>query len=160
MRTKIVAIAVMVAAAGCASTSAMVEQPDVVRSRLMERDREFAEYTAAHGIALGFRAFVADDVVSLGNGEDPVLGRNALFESLSKTPEGVTLRWQPRGADAAASGELGYTWGTFVIRAPDKEGKVQERYGKYCTIWKKQADGAWKAVLDMGNSSPAPAENN
>jgi ketosteroid isomerase-like protein len=122
----------------------------------MERDREFDAYTAAHGVAQGFRAFVADDVVSLGNNEEPILGRDALYESLASTPPGVTLRWQPRDADAAGSGELGYTWGTYVLRAPDKDGKVTERYGKYCTIWKKQSDGSWKAVLDVGNASPPP----
>ena len=37
-----------------------------------------------------------------------------------------------------------------------KDGKPVIEYGKYTSIWKKQADGSWKVVLDMGNASPAP----
>jgi ketosteroid isomerase-like protein len=56
----------------------------------------------------------------------------------------------------AASGDLGYTYGNYQLKAKDKDGKVVTRYGKYASIWKKQKDGSWKVVLDMGNSSPAP----
>ena len=30
------------------------------------------------------------------------------------------------------------------------------RHGKYVTIWKKQADGSWKFVVDIGNPSSPP----
>ena len=40
--------------------------------------------------------------------------------------------------------------------AKDKDGKVVKHYGKYVTIWKKQADGSWKVAMDTGNSSPEP----
>jgi hypothetical protein len=43
------------------------------------------------------------------------------------------------------------------FRSIDKDGKPVVEYGKYSTIWKKQRDGAWKAALDMGNSSLKPA---
>ncbi len=33
---------------------------------------------------------------------------------------------------------------------------AEVNYGKYVTIWKKQADGTWKFVVDVGNKSPAP----
>ena len=29
------------------------------------------------------------------------------------------------------------------------------RTGQYTTVWKKQADGSWKFVLDVGNQDPA-----
>jgi ketosteroid isomerase-like protein len=29
-------------------------------------------------------------------------------------------------------------------------------YGKYTSIWKKQEDGQWKVLVDMGNDSPDP----
>ena len=58
------------------------------------------------------------------------------------------------GADISSSGDLGYTYGTFEFRSKDKDGKPTVDYGKYTSIWKKQADGSWKVALDMGNSSP------
>ena len=66
------------------------------------------------------------------------------------------LLWTPVGADISAFGDLGYTYGTFEFRSKGKDGKAVVDYGKYTSIWKKQADGSWKVVLDMGNASPAP----
>jgi len=66
------------------------------------------------------------------------------------------LTWKPVYADMAASGDLGYTYGTFEFRSRDKDGKLTVEYGKYVSIWKKQKDGSWKVVMDMGNSSPVP----
>jgi ketosteroid isomerase-like protein len=71
-------------------------------------------------------------------------------------PEGTTLTWTPIKAEMAASGDLGYTYGTYVYTAKNKEGKVVVNYGKYTSIWKKQKDGRWKVMVDMGNSSPDP----
>ena len=65
------------------------------------------------------------------------------------------LTWAPVGADIADSGDLGYTYGTFEFRSKDKEGKPSAEHGKYTSIWKKQKDGSWKVVLDMGNASSA-----
>ena len=59
-------------------------------------------------------------------------------------------------AEMAASGDLGYTFGNYVATSKDKDGKVVKHYGKYVTIWKKQADGSWKVAMDTGNSSPEP----
>ena len=71
-------------------------------------------------------------------------------------PEGTTLTWTPVHAEMAASGDLGYTYGNYVYTAKNKEGKSVTSYGKYTSIWKKQKGGAWKVVVDMGNSSPDP----
>jgi ketosteroid isomerase-like protein len=62
------------------------------------------------------------------------------------------LTWEPAGGDVAASGDLGYTYGTFEFRSKDKDGKPVVDHGKYTSIWKKQKDGSWKVVLDMGNA--------
>jgi ketosteroid isomerase-like protein len=61
-------------------------------------------------------------------------------------------------ADISASGDLGYTYGTFEFRSINKDGKPVIAHGKYTSIWKRQKDGSWKVVLDMGNSSPEPAQ--
>jgi ketosteroid isomerase-like protein len=44
----------------------------------------------------------------------------------------------------------------------DAQGKPVTDRGKYTEVWKKQADGKWKAVADIWNSdlpvsAPAPA---
>jgi ketosteroid isomerase-like protein len=63
----------------------------------------------------------------------------------------------PVGADVSSTGDLGYTYGTFEFSSTGKDGKPQVEHGKYTSIWKKQGDGSWKVVLDMGNASPGAA---
>ena len=63
------------------------------------------------------------------------------------------LTWSPVAADISASGDLGYTYGTFEFRSKDKEGKETVNHGKYMSVWKKQADGSWKVAVDMGNAA-------
>ena len=57
----------------------------------------------------------------------------------------------------AVERDVGYTRGSYVFRANGPDGKPQISYGKYVTIWRKQADGEWKFVLDIGNHSPPPS---
>jgi len=67
------------------------------------------------------------------------------------------LAWHPDKAGVADSGELGYTSGTYEVSFKDASGKVVSDTGKYLTMWKKQADGSWKVLLDMYNSDLPPA---
>jgi ketosteroid isomerase-like protein len=69
------------------------------------------------------------------------------------------LTWSPVHVDVSESGDLGYTFGNYEFRSVGKDGKPAIEHGKYTTIWKKQKDGHWKVVLDMGNSSPEPKDS-
>lgn len=60
------------------------------------------------------------------------------------------MTWQPVKAEISASGDLGYTYGYYQARSHTAQGDVV-REGKYTTIWRKQSDGTWKVVLDIGN---------
>jgi ketosteroid isomerase-like protein len=64
------------------------------------------------------------------------------------------MRWEP--VDAAASGDLGYTYGISKVTRSGANGKPQILYGKYVTIWHKQRDRSWKIAVDIGNASPPP----
>ena len=62
--------------------------------------------------------------------------------------------------DAAKSGDLGYTQGTYSMTTshPKTKAPMTEK-GKYLTVYRKQADGTWKAVEDtfMADAPPPPA---
>jgi len=56
------------------------------------------------------------------------------------------------------SGDLGYTQGTYSMTMTNpKTKKPETESGKYVTVYKKQADGSWKAVEDINNAD-APAK--
>jgi len=138
----------------CGIPSLAANQPSASgRDLLFHMEAEFAQAVAQHGRA-AFVTYFADDGVELEDG-----GGVSTREDLRKQPawpEDTTLTWTPVRGDMAASGDLGYTFGNYVFTTRDKEGKAISHYGKYMSVWKKQKDGSWKVVVDMGNTSPAP----
>jgi uncharacterized protein (TIGR02246 family) len=59
--------------------------------------------------------------------------------------------------EVARSGDLAYAQGTYEFSAADPKGRPVSDRGKYVVVWKKQTDGAWKAVADIWNSDAPPA---
>jgi ketosteroid isomerase-like protein len=120
---------------------------------LRHMEAEFMKSAAEHGSA-GYMAYYADDAVELPNGADALQGKDAIAKTMGFLDQKDNhLEWTPVYADMAASGDLGYTYGTYVFTTKDKTGKTVEEHGKYTSIWKKQKDGKWKVVLDMGNAN-------
>ena len=68
-----------------------------------------------------------------------------------------SLALQPVQVEVSRGGDLGYTRGTYVLIATDPVSKqaVTEK-GRFITIFRKQADGSWKAIQDINNAE-APA---
>jgi len=124
---------------------------------LINLEGQFMKAAAAQGSA-GYMSFYAADAVELPNGADAIKGKDNIAPTMGFLDQGNKLSWKPDFADLAASGDLGYTYGTYVFTSKDKDkdGKPIVEYGKYVSIWKKQSDGRWKVVLDMGNASPEP----
>ena len=90
--------------------------------------------------------YFAEDGALLPRGGGIVTGKANIQKEMGALEPGETLTWTPVKADMAASGDLGYTYGTSVFTEKDKDGKPVRRYGKYVTIWKKQKDGSYRQI--------------
>lgn len=126
---------------------ACAESVDVERERaaLMEVDREFARATAAEGVEGWVRYFATDG--SLIRPGRLVTGHDAIREAMAFLNDtSIALLWEPTAADVGAAGDLGYVLGRYELR----RGAQTVVVGTYLTVWKRQADGSWKAVLDQG----------
>ena len=136
-----------------AVSSAAKEKSPTGPELLIQLEAEFVADVAQHGHAAFITHFAEDGVeVVDGGGFD----NKEAIRKQPPWPEGTSLTWTPVKAEMAASGDLGYTYGNYVYTAKNKDGKLVANYGKYTSIWKKQKDGQWKVVVDMGNSSPDP----
>ena len=70
----------------------------------------------------------------------------------------MSLTWEPDKEEMAASGDLGYTYGRYRYRGNGPDGRPVVHNGKYVTIWRKEQDGRWRIVVDIGTpSDPPPA---
>ena len=133
---------------------------DSLRIALLRTDAEFSNVSTEKGTVEAFLSYMAEDAVLLPMGGNPVKGRENIRTHLSQGSSGSVLTWQPFQVVVAQSGELGYTFGTYEVKLTGQDGKPTSRYGKYVTIWRRQPDGSWKFVLDIGNQSPPPEAAN
>ena len=119
---------------------------------LLKVDREWARATAEKGVD-GFASFIAEDTLFLAGGSPLIRGRQGAVDAWGGllTDSSSSITWEPILAVLAESGELGYTVGQYTMTVPGENGERLVEKGKYVTIWRKQADGSWKVVLDGGN---------
>jgi ketosteroid isomerase-like protein len=125
--------------------------------RILQTDRDFAVLSVQSGAAEAFKLYAREDAFLLPPNEEPVQGRDKIVQGFVEFDKKFILDWQPQAAEVAASGDLAYSWGTST--GSDRATGQPAFRGKYLTVWKKDADGNWKFIADLGNSSPAvPAQ--
>lgn len=135
---------------------------DLARTKqlILEADLDFARAAAERG-ADGWAAWFTEDGRQFTE-HGTIQGRAAIRAHMAPVFADTNFRldWHPTAAEAAASGDLGWTVGRWEAshRKPDGS-KAVTGTGSYVTLWKRQADGGWKVALDIGNSDPSPADS-
>ncbi|AQG78958.1 hypothetical protein AWR27_06235 [Spirosoma montaniterrae] len=130
----------------------------VVRQRAIDEIREadlnFSILSEKQGMAKAFTTYAADDAIKLNDGAAPTIGFDSLRAQMARMPKTeAVLTWQVLKADAAQSGDLGYTFGQWLLSSKDDAGKVSSLEGVYVTVWKRQRNGQWRFVIDGGNQT-------
>lgn len=119
---------------------------------VVEAEHAFAQYSIDRGMKEAFLRFAAPDGVIIRR--EPV---NAveLWAGRNPAPAGL-LTWWPTYADVSRAGDLGWTTGPYEFREKPTDEKPADT-GHFFTVWRRQPDGEWKFVLDLGVQHPAPA---
>ena len=107
-----------------------------------------------------FLSFVGEPATFNGGTPTEIHGRDAVAKDWAPyfQANDPRLTWKPTKAEILGHGDLGYTVGSWERRAaPAPAGGAQApatavTRGNYLTVWKKQADGAWRIVFDTGSS--------
>jgi len=131
---------------GCARSVDVEEQ----RMALLEVDRQWAQSTKDLDL---FMSFWAPDATAYPPAMPAVSGADAIrktFGEMSSAP-GFALSWTPSKAEVAATGDVGYTTGTYEMTMNGTKDS-----GKYVTVWRKQPEGTWKVVEDIFNTNLPP----
>ena len=110
-------------------------------------------------------SYYADDAIVLPPNSPALTSKEAIrtmWNGMLSAP-GFSGGWKATKVEVARSGDLGYLTGTYEITENDAAGKPMTDKGKLLEVWKKQADGSWKCVVDMFSSDlpplPAPTDN-
>jgi ketosteroid isomerase-like protein len=100
-------------------------------------------------------AFYGDDAVVLPPNQAAVTTKDGIRNLWKGFLDSLTdISWKTARVEMAKSGDMGYLIGTYEMTLKDG---TKDR-GKYCEVWRKQADGKWKVSVDMFSSDlPPPA---
>jgi ketosteroid isomerase-like protein len=124
------------------------DQADMVAT-----ERAFAKLGFERGIRESFIKYFAPDCIAFA--PDPAKIRAELEkQEPDKFPLPVTVNWAPVWGDISAAGDMGYNTGP-VVYEDTGEKKRPTRHVIFFSVWKKQADGKWLVVLDVGSGLPA-----
>jgi len=120
--------------------------------QMVETERAFAARALVVGWKQAFLEYFAFDAVGFDEGRVG-LARDQI-EQNPDPPADLRLIWEPRFGDVSANGDLGYLTGPVQnIRASRDAGRP--RHSNYMSIWKRQRDGSFKVVIDVGIPTPA-----
>ena len=132
--------------------SAALVQAQSALQEMVKTEQAFSKMAEEKNTRDAFLAFIADDGLLFRPGA--VNGKKWMIEHpVPPSDKKPLLAWQPNFAGMAASGDMGFTTGPWEFKEDIKDAKPAG-YGHFITVWKKQADGTWKFVVDLGISHP------
>jgi ketosteroid isomerase-like protein len=91
--------------------------------------------------------------------QPPVVGRAAIREYIRQafaTPH-FSVSWTTDTVVVAASGDMAYSFSRSRYTFPGRSGArgaVDTVYGKGMNVWRREADGRWRAAADIWNGAP------
>lgn len=142
MQDYIATVVALLAASGAPAAARATDVGPVV-----EAERAFARMARDQEANAAFLHYAASDGIVFQPG--PVNAREALG---ARPIPRIKLDWWPVYAGISASADLGFTTGPYSLVDGQRKG-----HGWYFTVWRRQASGSWRWVLDHGPSTHEPA---
>ena len=151
MRKRISARAAFAALVLLVTSSAASAQVDraVTIEAVRHAELAFAATVAANEPEK-FASMIDEEAVFVGAAV--TRGRAAIVESWKAFfgPERPEFVWKPEIVELSGDGTRGMTRGPWTMKGKGPDGKPFERSGVFNSIWRRQPDGSWKIVFDMG----------
>src|SRR5262249_28432614 len=117
-------------------------RPLLARKSLYEADAGFARLAAGTGVADALSRYADDDVIVLREGAQRWSSPAATRDSLARRE--ARARMVSNAQSVAGSGDIGYTYGTFVTgpgSAPDS--------AWYVHVWHRGPAPVWKLAFEV-----------
>jgi ketosteroid isomerase-like protein len=131
-----------------------------IEQALRDLDEQWSEAAGAKDFEK-IVSFYSDDAVVMPPNAPRATTTEAIRKIWKDLLTDASISWKTKEVEVAQSGDLAFSSGTYEVTLNDPTGTPVNDRGKYLEVWKKQADGSWKCVMDMWNSdlrASAPAE--
>lgn len=146
MRSRSVRVMCLALAGGLMASVGWAQAPPAaaaVEDQVRATERAFAKTMADRDHA-AFTSFLADDTVFFG-GAEPLRGKAAVAAAWQRYYDGpaAPFSWTPERVAVLQAGDLALSTGPVF----DPAGT---RVSTFNSVWKRQGDGSWKIVFDIG----------
>jgi ketosteroid isomerase-like protein len=139
--------------AGCSQRSF---DPAAEQAKLLRRDAEWADLASAGKDVEKIVSYWSDDAVLIFPAQPVLEGKAAIrayvTESL-KTP-GFKIHWMSEKPTFSPDGKLAYMRGKDELTVPGQNGAPVTLHLRGISIWRLDADGQWRCVVDISNEQP------
>ena len=102
-------------------------------------------------------SYWSEDAILIAPGQPTLRGKEEIAKMIEGTAQipGFEVNWEPKEVFVSKSGDLAYLIENNYFAMNDSLGNQVKTFNKAVTIWKKQADGTWKNVVDTWNEDPS-----
>jgi ketosteroid isomerase-like protein len=144
----LVVLGTLTGAAQQPAAVATIDNAPIALSEMVETERAFAAKALVVGWKQAFLEYFADEAVGFQAGAVGI-AKDQITQA-PDPPKEAALIWEPRYGDVSGSGELGYLTGPVRNQAPGRP----VRHQTYASVWKRQRNGTFKVILDIGVPTP------
>jgi len=140
-------------------TRSQAAPPDAAAQALRQNEDQWNKDYESKDIGK-LLAHYTDDAVLMAPGMPASHGKEAIGKVLKEMIQDpkLSLKFHATRVEVSKGGDLGFTEGsyTMTMTSPATKKPMTDR-GSYVTVYKKQADGSWKAISDIATSEVPPA---
>lgn len=153
-------LVVGLAAVALAACSNQTETGGDPAAELRATDQQLSRAVAAKDAAR-IANFYAADAVLMPTAEPIVTGKEAIrkeWEHVVAIPAFETSG-KLEAVEVSASGDLGFTRGSYNAKMMGEDGRITNEPGKWITVWKRLPGGQWLIVADTYNTDIPPPDH-
>lgn len=134
------------------ASAIMAQEPDSSSAlfKMREAERNFARESVMIGRNAAFVKNFAE--VSVLFTDKWIVNAKHFWKNMKNAP--VVLKWEPEYMDIADSRDFGISTGPWEAQEYRPNTPVLST-GYFLTVWKKEANGQWRVILDAGSETPA-----
>ena len=122
-----------------------------LQASLMQAESDFLASVQKHGVSAALDNFLDKNVRIYRQKSFPIVGIDSIRAYFFRTP--YLASWEATHCDVAASGDLGYSYGSYTDGG---SGKLTVTKGYFLHGWKRDAANRWRLVAEI--TSPLPPE--
>ncbi len=145
-----------------ASLAQIYSQPNKTTTELglttlRQTELDFAKAFADRNVAR-FSTFVADDARFTAAGKVRE-GKTVILEQWTRMMQNpdFSLTWSPDIVEASQAGDLGFTSGPYEATVKQKDGSIARERGRFASVWRRQPNGSYQIIFDIGSPEEGPA---